>query len=521
MTLATILDLLMFATLCLAILLGFPVAFTLAGVSLLFAFLASALGVFDLNILAAFPQRIWGIMQNGVLLAIPLFIFMGLMLERSRIAEALLEVMGRAMGRLRGGLGLSVIVVGALMAASTGIIGATVVTMGLLSLPTMLRHGYAPPLASGLIVASGSLGQIIPPSIVLILLGEVMANAYQQSQLAQGIFSPETITVSDLFAGALLPGLLLVVAYAVYLLIRAFLDPSCAPALPASARARVTLAEVSTALVPPLVLILAVLGSIIFGIATTTEAAAVGALGAILLAGRQLRPERQWPVLLGGLAIVALLVLSAITDIRITRSVITPGEQAVIALAVVLSAVVAWAVIASLGVALRRGVLREAVEGTARLTAMVFMILIGATLFTVVFRGLGGDETVRALLEGVPGGVTGAILAVMLAMFILGFFLDFIEITLVIVPVVAPVLLMMGVDPIWLAIMMSVNLQTSFLTPPFGFALFYLRGVAPRSLPTLAIYRGALPFILLQLMMLALLWWAPALVTWLPEYLLG
>jgi tripartite ATP-independent transporter DctM subunit len=434
---------------------GFPVAFVLGGVALLAAGAGIALGSFDPSFLEAFPNRVFGVMTNETLVAVPLFVFMGVMLEKSRIAESLLEAVAAMFGRVRGGLVVAVLLVGALLAASTGIVGATVVAMGLISLPTMLRHGYCPRLASGAICASGTLGQIIPPSIVLVLLGDQLGNAYQQAQLRQGIFAPETISVGDLFAGALVPGLGLVALYLVYALWVAWRQPERAPAMPSAVpRSALSLAR---AILPALSLILLVLGSILGGFATATEAAAVGAVGATLFAA-----------LYGQLG---------------------------------------WAR------------LREVSEQTVKVTAMVFAILLGAALFSLVFRGYGGDELVHEALAALPGGKWGAVVAVMLLMFLLGFVLDFIEIVFVVVPIVGPVLLALGVDPVWLGVMMAINLQTSFLTPPFGFALFYLRGVAPPGLATGDIYRGVLPFIGLQLLMLALVAAFPALATALPAWL--
>jgi tripartite ATP-independent transporter DctM subunit len=456
------LPLLLFLAVCLVLLAGYPVALSLAGTALIFALGGASLVVFDASLLQALPNRLYGIMTNETLIAVPLFVFMGVMLERSKVAENLLDTMAALFGPLRGGLGLSVIVVGMLLAASTGIVGATVVTMGLLSLPTMLKRGYSPQLAAGAICASGTLGQIIPPSIILILLGDVLSSAYQQAQLDMGIFSPETISVGDLFAGALIPGLVLVLLYAIYLVGVAILQPAAMPALPPEDRAlrgRALAERLFKVLLPPLLLILAVLGSILGGIAAPTEAAAVGAIGAILLAAGQ-------------------------------RQLALP-------------------------------MLNEVMRSTTQITAMVFLIFIGASLFSLVFRGYGGDELIEGLLSDLPGGVVGAMLVVMLVMFLLGFILDFIEITFVVVPIVAPILLTMGLDPVWLGVMIAINLQTSFLTPPFGFALFYLRGVAPPELSTVQIYRGVIPFIIIQLLMLGLLAWWPALATWLPGVVYG
>jgi tripartite ATP-independent transporter DctM subunit len=450
---------LLFVTVILVLLAGFPVAFTLGGTALIFAFLGVVGGGFHEALLYGLPNRIFGIMTNETLVAVPLFVFMGVTLERARIAEELLDTLSALFGSLRGGLGISVTLVGMLLAASTGIVGATVVTMGLLSLPTMLKRGYSPEIATGTICASGTLGQIIPPSIILVMLGDVMTTAYQQAQLEMGIFSPKTVSVGDLFAGALIPGLLLVLLYVLYILGVAFFKPTTMPAHVHEDGERVSIVRVLRALLPPLLLILAVLGSILTGFATPTEAAGVGGMGALLLAlsRRQLDLAR----------------------------------------------------------------LREVMQSTMRISSMVFLILIGASVFSLVFRGYGGDDGVRAVLEALPGGVIGAVLVVMLVMFLLGFVLDFIEITFVVVPIVGPVLLAMGLDPVWLGIMIAVNLQTSFLTPPFGFALFYLRGVAPPQVTTAQIYRGAIPFVAIQVIALLLLAAFPGLVTWLPQQIYG
>ncbi len=455
------LSLLLFVAAVGVLLMGYSVAFSLAGTGLLFAGIGAVTGHFDTVFLEAIPNRLFGVMNNEVLIAVPLFVFMGVMLEKSKIAEELLDTMSVMFGPMRGGLGISVTVVGMLLAASTGIVGATVVTMGLLSLPTMLRRGYDPQVATGVICASGTLGQIIPPSIVLVLLGDVISSAYQQAQLDQGIFSPETVTVGDLFLGALVPGLLLVAAYIAYLIGKAIFSPHTVPAIPKEERDGVTNlgARILKALVPPILLIGLVLGSILGGFATPTEAAAVGAVGAI-----------------------ALSIFNGSFSFSI---------------------------------------MKEVMRSTTQVSSMVFIILVGASIFSLVFRGYGGDDMVRDFLTDLPGGVWGALAVVMLVMFILGFFLDFIEITFVVVPIIAPILLAMGLDPIWLGIMIALNLQTSFLTPPFGFALFYLRGVAPDSVSTGQIYRGVIPFIIIQLMMLALLAVWPSLATWLPELVYG
>jgi len=449
----------LFLAVILVLLAGFPVAFTLGGTALIFAIVGVLTGNFTEALLSGLPNRIFGVMANETLVAVPLFVFMGVTLERARIAEELLDTLSSLFGSLRGGLGISVTLVGMLLAASTGIVGATVVTMGLLSLPTMLRRGYSPEIATGTICASGTLGQIIPPSIILVMLGDVMTTAYQQAQLDQGIFSPKTVSVGDLFAGALIPGLLLVALYIIYILIVAFLKPSVMPAHVRGSDEQVSFAQILHALLPPMFLIFAVLGSILGGYATPTEAAGVGAMGALLLAlsRRQLNYER----------------------------------------------------------------LQEIMRSTLKISSMVFMILIGASIFSLVFRGYGGDDAVRNLLESLPGGVFGAVLLVMIVMFLLGFVLDFIEITFVVVPIVGPVLLAMGLDPVWLGIMIAINLQTSFLTPPFGFALFYLRGVAPPEVTTAQIYRGVMPFVAIQIFALVLLAIFPDLITWLPHKIYG
>ena len=445
----------LFAAIGLALMAGFPVAFTLAGVALLFAGIGTMTGNFDPVFLEAFPNRIYGIMTNETLIAVPVFVFMGVMLERSKLADQLLQSLAQLMRGTPGGLGVSVVIVGAMMAASTGIVGATVVTMGLISLPTMLRRGYSPAISTGTICAAGTLGQIIPPSIVLVMLADVLSNAYQQAQLSMGNYSPDTVSVGELFAGALIPGLILVAAYLVYIVVLAWARPGLMPPDRASGEEKVSISRLLLLVSGPLALIVAVLGSILKGIATPTEAAAVGAVGAMILA-----------------------FISGHFSLK---------------------------------------TLKDVVYRTTRITAMVFMILVGASLFSLVFRGFGGDELIADFLTGLPGGVVTAMVLVMLVMFLLGFVLDFIEITFVVVPIIGPVLMAMGLDPIWLGVMIALNLQTSFLTPPFGFSLFYLRGVSPDSVPTSAIYRGVIPFIAIQVLVLALLALMPQLVTWLPN----
>ena len=440
------------------LMLGFPVAFSLAGTALIFGLIGWWLGVYDPSNYGSLVGRYVGLMTNEVLVAVPLFIFMGVVLERSGIAERLLVTMGKLFGNVRGGLGFSVIIVGALLAASTGIVGATVVTMGLISLPAMLRSGYDPKLASGVICASGTLGQIIPPSTVLIFMGDMLSGINAQVQMSQGNFAPEPVSVGALFAGAIIPGLILVVLYLVWVAIKAIVDPQSCPATPVpEAEKKGLLREVAVALVPPLLLIVAVLGSILVGIATPTEAASVGAVGALLLA-----------------------LLNRQLDF---------------------------------------GMLRQAVISAATITSMVFIILFGAAVFSIVFRMMGGENLVHEFLSNMPGGAIGATIIVMFIMFLLGFILDTFEIIFIVIPITAPVLLALGVDPIWLGVAVGVNLQTSFLTPPFGFSLFYLRGVAPASVTTGMIYRGVVPFVILQLIGLAVLFVFPDLITWLPKML--
>jgi tripartite ATP-independent transporter DctM subunit len=440
------------------LMLGFPVAFSLAGTSLIFGAVGYYFEVFDFTNLASLAGRYIGFMTNEVLVSVPLFIFMGVMLERSKIAEQLLMTMGKLFGNIRGGLGISVILVGALLAASTGVVGATVVTMGLISLPAMMRAGYDPKLASGVICASGTLGQIIPPSTVLIFMADILAGINSQVQMSKGNFAPNPVSVGDLFAGAFIPGMLLVLLYLGWVIFKAITDPQSCPATPFNEEEKKGIfKEVMTAMVPPLLLIIAVLGSIISGIATPTEAASVGAVGATILAAAKWR--------------------------------------------------LSWTV------------LREAAVSTATITSMIFIILFGASVFSIVFRQMGGDNLVHEFLSGLPGGAFGAMIVVMIIMFVLGFILDTFEIIFIVIPITAPVLLGLGLDPVWFGVMVGVNLQTSFLTPPFGFSLFYLRSVAPNSISTGMIYKGIIPFVCLQVVALAILFVFPELVTWLPKVL--
>ena len=456
-----LMPILLFAAVCLCLLFGYSVAFTLAGVSLAFAGIGIAFDLIHPALLQALPNRLYGIIDNYTLIAVPLFVFMGVTLERTKISEDLLSSMGALFGGMRGGLGIAVIVVGTLLAASTGIVGATVVTMGLLSLPAMMRLGYDKGLATGVICASGTLGQLIPPSIVLVLLGDVLGSAYTQAQATAGIWPPKAVSVGDLFVGAIIPGLVLVGLYMLWVLFIAWKNPHAAPAMPKEERQKIKADPIKLirVLLLPLVLILAVLGSILSGIATPTEAAGVGAFGALVLA--------------------------------------------------------------LLGKKLTTSVLQEIGESTLKTSSMVFLILIGASLFSLVFRAYDGDALMHAIFDQLPGGVFGAMLVVMVMMFLLGFIIDFIEIIFVVVPIVAPALLMMGLDPVWLGVMIAINLQTSFLTPPFGFALFYLRGVAPPQIKTSDIYRGVVPFIAIQWVMIGLLAFYPNLATWLPKIFYG
>ena len=442
-----IIPLLLLVLVCAALVLGYPVALTLAGVSILFSLLCIPAGIFDPDIFKSIPLRIFGIMNNVTLLAVPLFIFMGTILEKSGIAGRMLENMALAFKNFRGGLSISIIVVGALLAASTGIVGATVVTMGLMSLPVLIQQGYKKDFSTGLVAATGTLGQIIPPSIALVLLGDVMSNAYQRAQNNMGIFSQKTVTVGDLFIGAIVPGILICSSYLLYTIYQnskneniQFLHDLASPPR----------TEILKTLALPLMLIVLVLGSIIGGIATATEAAAIGAMGAMVIA------------LING--------------------------------------------------KLSLNFLKETSEKTAIVTTMIFTILIGASIFSLIFRGVGGDDLIELIFSGIPGGPYAALIFVLLIVFLLGFILDFIEICYVIVPLVAPPLLMMGFDPVWLAVLLAINLQTTFLTPPFGFSLFYLRGVADASIKTSEIYKGVIPFILIQLLILILVLIFPSIV---------
>ena len=450
-----ILAIVMFVTTLALLLFGFPVAFTLAGSALIFAFIGDFLDIFNFRMLFFFPQRIYGIMINEALVAVPLFIFMGVMLEKTKIASKLLESIGDLFGSVRGGLGIGVVLVGMLLAASTGIVGATVVTMGMLALPSMLKAGYDEKIATGTICAAGTLGQIIPPSIVLILLAEMLQGANEEAGLLTGDLAPLPVTAIDLFAGALIPGLILVGMFIIYILIVAKLKPSDLPILQSTKTKSEKIRTAVFEVIPPIFLILSVLGSIFMGIATPTESASVGAAGAALLA--LFRKELNFK--------------------NISAAAIT----------------------------------------TVKMSSFVFIILIGASMFSLVFRGFEGDDMISNFLTNLPGGEYGALLVVMITIFLLGFFLDYIEIIFVIIPLVGPGLIANGADPLWLGILISLNLQTSFLTPPFGFSLFFLRGVAPKTVKTINIYKGVIPFIFIQVIAIIIVFVFPQIATWLPR----
>jgi TRAP-type mannitol/chloroaromatic compound transport system permease large subunit len=468
----------------------------------------------DFGLIGALPQRIYGIMTNEVLLAIPLFVFMGVMLERSRIAEDLLEAMGRLFGSLTGGLGISVALVGTLLAAAKGVVGATTVTMGLITLPTMLRHGYDKRLAAGTVAATATLAQIMPPATVLVVLGDQLNNSYQSAQLAKGTFAPNSLSLGDLFAGAIIPALMLVGLYLLYLIAIAIWRPHLSPAIApdgSARKGRALVRELSEALFAPVLLIVAVLGSILGGLATPTESAAIGAFGALLLTARKINRAGSWPILACALALVLILILRAL-HIEQSGRAIMGALAAVVAAGALFAADRVW----------RAGILTSVMTKTTQISAMIFTILIGATLFSLVFRGLGGDDLVHRGLGDLSGGPGAAILIVMVALFLLGFVMDVFEIVFVVVPIVAPVLLALpGISPVWLGIMIAINLQTSFMHPPLGPTLFYLRGVAPREISTMDIYLGIVPFVLIQLLALVLLWFVPSLATWLPSALYG
>ena len=452
-----ILSIIMFFTTLGLLLFGFPVAFTLAGSALIFGFIGEAMEIFNFRMIGFFPQRIFGTMINEPLVAVPLFIFMGIMLEKTKIAAGLLQSIGELFGSTKGGLGIGVVLVGMLLAASTGIVGATVVTMGMLSLPSMMRAGYDQKIATGTICAAGTLGQIIPPSIVLVLLATILQGANEEAALLRGELAPDPVTAIDLFAGALMPGLMLVAMFVVFIYFYARIFPTTCPPIKTSKSRKQIYMDAFKSVFPPIILIVLVLGSILFGVATPTESASVGAIGASIIA-------------------------------------FTKGE-------------------------LTFQNIKETSLGTVKLSSFVFVILIGASMFSLVFRGFGGDEMIEHFLGNLPGGLYGALIVVMIAIFLLGFFLDYIEIIFVIVPLVGPILIAYGADPLWLGILISLNLQTSFLTPPFGFSLFFLRGVAPKEIQTKNIYRGVMPYIAIQVLAIFVVGFFPSIATWLPGIL--
>ena len=534
---------------------GFPVAFALPGSAILSIAAAAASGyIFEGNVSAYFAQdgpsqwlsagvtnfrSLYWIVERDTLIAIPLFIFMGIMLQRSKIAEDLLVAMAQLFGPLPGGLGISVVFVGALLAATTGIVGATVIAMGLISLPAMLRNNYSKSLAAGTICASGTLGQIIPPSIVLIILADQLSNAADQaSTMRKALYKSATgeysmpshfdvvsASAGDMFMGALIPGMILVGIYMLYILIVAWIKPEMAPPVPYDGEYdRRFVIKILLALIPPLSLIFIVLGSIIFGVATVNQAGAIGAIGAMIMAGYRLHTGRKFtqyiPAILALAAIVILGYLTSNYDLNI-KNIKSDEQFFIIKIALAVVAVllisVAWS---AWRVTKIDDTLKDVMIDTAKMTSMVFIILIGAAMLTSAFRGFGGEELVKHFLTTLPGGFWTQFIVVMLVIFLLGFFLDFIEIAVVVVPIVAPILLAnpeANITAVWLGVMIGLNIQTSFLTPPFGFALFYLRGVADKVVKTVDIYKGASAFIVLQLLGLLIVGLYPSLVNYLPN----
>ena len=513
MTLPEVFLIMLGLALAAGILSGIPAMLAIAGVPFVMALLGSLVGVFDLSFLNFFPARVYGIMSNPLLMAVPLFVLMGVLLEKSQVSERMLQVLSQMLGGSARGMAVSVLLFSAIIAASTGIVGATVVMLVLMALPAMLQAGVPKPLAAGLICAGGTLGQIIPPSILLVLLGDQIGNTYLEAQQRAGNFAPDAVSVGDLFAGALFPGLMLVGLYALYAFAvltiagRAALAPRhTVPTLP-----RPPIGEVLSSFAPPLLMILSVLGSILAGVATTTEAAGLGAVGALMMAGYH-RPGRGRALVgLGALSVLALLVLRLMTTGRASTGA-TWVAVLLVALLLLGMAVAVWKL-------WRAGVLSSATEDTLRITGMVFGIVIAASMLALVFRGFGGEDAAAHLLGNLPGGEWGALLIVMGLVFFLGFLLEAIEIIYIVVPLLGPPLLGGDISPVWFGVLLAMNLQTSFLTPPFGFALFYFRSVAPREITTRDTYLGVAPFVLLQLIGLALLIAFPAMATWLPGVL--
>ena len=509
----------MFAALFLGIVSGVPVILAIAGAPMLVAFVAAQMGWFDLHLLNLFPARVWGVMSNTLLMAVPLFVLMGVFLERSGLAERMLRVLARLMGDSPKGMALSVLAFSTIIAASTGIIGATIVMLVLISLKPMMDAGIDKRQAAGLITASGTLGQIVPPSIVLVLLGDQIGNSYLEAQQRAGNFSPQAVSVADLFAGALIPSLILVGLYAAWLLLRlrAPAGAGAPQAAPAARSSRVSPGELAFTFFPPILLILAVLGSILGGVATATEAAGLGAVGAMLMAAFAATRGRAGRVLIG-LAGISAFGLVALRVLGLGRAAIdTPaGMVALLGAALIL----AGSLVAGYRL-WRGGMLQQATVETIKISGMVFGIVIAASMLSLVFRGFAGDRIVGELMELLPGGELGKVLLVMGIVFLLGFMLDAVEIIYIVVPLLGPVVLMGDISPVWFGVLLAMNLQTSFLTPPFGFALFYFRSVAPPSISSLDIYRGAAPYVALQLVALALIIMFPALTTWLPARIFG
>ncbi|MCV0378669.1 MULTISPECIES: TRAP transporter large permease subunit [unclassified Nitratireductor] len=514
MTLSELFLCLMLVGLFAGILSGIPAMLAIAGVPFVVAVIASFFGAFDLSFLDFFPSRVWGVMSNTLLMAVPLFILMGVVLERSQLAERMLEVLRDMLGASPRGLALSVLLFSALIAASTGIVGATVVMLGLVSLPAMLQAGVSPRVSSGIICASGTLGQIIPPSILLVLLGDQIGNTYLEAQQKAGNFAPDAVSVGDLFAGALVPGLLLVGLYGLYIL---FTLRGAQKAVAKDERKPVPLNRILGTFLPPLLLIVAVLGSILGGVATTTEAAGLGAIGTILLAAftrGEIGPA-------GRLLIIAAVIAGGVLVVLRATGLLPPATLGAPAglLGLLASALIGFGVFFAGWRLFRTDVLVPAVIDTLRISGMVFGIVIAASMLSLVFRGFGGDELVAGFLEQVPGGKWGALALVMVVVFFLGFILEAVEIIYIVVPLLGAPILATDFSPVWFAVLLAMNLQTSFLTPPFGFALFYYRSVAPRSITTMEIYRSVIPFVAIQLIALALLITFPAVVTWLPDML--
>ena len=516
----TLIVLLMVLGVLASLLSGFHVGLTLAGAALIAGFIGVTSGMIPEAILKTYPSRIIGAMQNNTFIAIPLFVFMGLVLEKSKLAEDLLQSSAYLMAKVRGGLALSVIIVGALLAASTGIIGATVVTMTLIALPVMLDAGYDEEISTGTIAAAGSLGQIIPPSIVLILLADAISNA-TQSVTSANMETTLVVSVGDLFAAAIVPGILLMVIYVLYILALSYLRPDRIPMRKeTNNNTSYGLVDLTINFATPLLLIIFVLGAILVGLASPTEASACGAIGAILLAAFKISHEQNRKfdlaiISLSVFAAVCLAILNFSFDLRLAA--FRHETSLPIFLALFILSILTFGIGYAVLIFRRSGYLTSVNNKSVKITAMIFLILLGASMFSLVFRAFGGDEIIGSLLTNIPGGMYGALTVSLFAMFILGFFMDYIEITFVVIPLVTPPLLLLGADPLWVGILMALVLQTSFLTPPFGFALFYVRGVAPMEVKTSHIWKGALPFVILQILLIIIILLMPGLSTWLPS----